>query len=150
MDANERQVGGFHYQSGFQHWDFVLTLNLPYLPAQVTRYVARWRKKNGIEDLNKALHYMDKMIATEKWNHEQTNRIVENFLRSNPMESSDERTVFNMLVNYGLGDTDRLIMARDAIRRLIVVTTARTATDAAKAQAEIDDLFSTKENLNAQ
>lgn len=149
MDANEHQVGGEHYNSKFQHWDFVLLLNLPYLPAQVTRYVARWRKKHGLEDLKKAAHYMDKLIAVEEDRHMQANRLVENFLRANPMESSDERTVFNMLVNYGLGDVDRLIMARDAIKRLIVVTVARAAADTDKAQAEIDDLFSTKENLNA-
>lgn len=60
--ANARQVGGKHYDSRYQHWDFAVRgLANRYLESQVTRYVARWRKKNGVEDLRKALHYLDKL-----------------------------------------------------------------------------------------
>lgn len=62
-DANDRQVGGSHYKKhGVQHWDYVVANAVPYLPAQVSRYVSRWADKNGAEDLEKALHYVDKMI----------------------------------------------------------------------------------------
>lgn len=59
--ANERQVGGEHYKgSDYQHWDWVQELQMEYLPATATKYVARWRRKNGKQDLEKALHYIDK------------------------------------------------------------------------------------------
>jgi hypothetical protein len=58
--ANETQVGGTHYAGAYQHWDLVWDLTLPYFPAQITRYVSRWNKKNGVQDLEKALHYLDK------------------------------------------------------------------------------------------
>lgn len=59
-DANERQIGGSHYAGGYQHWDFVREMGLDYLQGCATKYVARWRKKNGVEDLYKALHYTEK------------------------------------------------------------------------------------------
>lgn len=65
MTANEHQVGGDHYKSEYQHWDWVLVCHLDYLEGQATRYVSRWRKKNGLQDLRKALHFVDKMI--EHW-----------------------------------------------------------------------------------
>ena len=63
MSANETQVAGSHYQTEYQHWDAVLDiLENRYLEGQVTKYVTRWRKKNGVEDLRKALHFLDKLI----------------------------------------------------------------------------------------
>lgn len=63
MSANDRQVGGTHYKLGRQHWDYVQrSLGGRYLEGTITKYIARWRKKNGVEDLNKALHYLEKLI----------------------------------------------------------------------------------------
>lgn len=62
--ANTRQVGGNHYktQQGPQHWDYaILVLGNRYLEGNITKYVARHRKKNGLQDLKKALHYLSKL-----------------------------------------------------------------------------------------
>lgn len=62
--ANDRQVGGTHYRKAeakFQHWDYVTQNNIPYLEAQISRYLERWREKGGFEDLEKAQHYLDKL-----------------------------------------------------------------------------------------
>lgn len=120
MSANDDQVGGTHYKANYQHWDFVENLALPYLPAQVTRYMARWRKKNGIEDLEKALHYMDKFIEEETVRRHIHRTHLDNFIEDNRLQEH-ERLVFNMLVNYKLGDEDRLIEARNAIRELLTI-----------------------------
>ncbi len=65
--ANERQVGGTHYASdGEQHWDRVARLKLDYFQGQITKYVERWRKKNGVQDLEKARHFLDKYIEIAK------------------------------------------------------------------------------------
>jgi hypothetical protein len=59
--ANDRQHGGNHYkQMEYQHWDFVVDTCQPYLIGCATKYVSRWRRKNGIEDLRKAQHYLEK------------------------------------------------------------------------------------------
>ena len=54
MSANERQVGGQHYGAEIQHWDFVASQGMDYFQGQITKYVTRWKKKNGLQDLEKA------------------------------------------------------------------------------------------------
>lgn len=65
--ANKRQVAGTHYQTptGYQHWDMVIDHNLNYFEGQITKYVMRCRSKNGVQDLQKALHFIEKYI--ESW-----------------------------------------------------------------------------------
>lgn len=63
--ANETQVGGSHYASAIQHWDYVWANKLNYFQAQITKYVTRYQKKNGIEDLLKAQHFLLKLIELE-------------------------------------------------------------------------------------
>ena len=61
--ANARQVGGKHYQTGaVQHWDFVHMHKIPYMEAQIIKYVMRHQAKNGLEDLEKAKHFLEKLI----------------------------------------------------------------------------------------
>jgi len=65
MKPNEMQVAGNHYASEYQHWDFVAdALGGLYLEGQITKYICRWRKKNGIQDLEKALHFTHKLVET--------------------------------------------------------------------------------------
>jgi hypothetical protein len=74
MSANEKQVGGKHYnksKSGQQHWDIVDDFNLDYFQGQITKYVMRWRDKGGILDLEKARHVLDKYIEVEQKTAEQ-------------------------------------------------------------------------------
>ena len=63
--ANDRQVGGNHYKGGIQHWDYIISNEIPYMEAQIIKYVTRWRDKNGIEDLRKAHHFLEKLIEVE-------------------------------------------------------------------------------------
>lgn len=64
--ANNRQVGGDHYKARTsgeeEHWDRVNRLQLDYFQGQITKYVERWKLKNGIEDLRKAQHFLQKYI----------------------------------------------------------------------------------------
>lgn len=58
--ANNRQVGGDHYDTGDnapQHWDL---FGLDYLIGYATKYV-RWRKKGGVQDLEKMIHVVEKI-----------------------------------------------------------------------------------------
>lgn len=67
MGANDRQVGGDHYKTGGEeHWDRVERLGLDYFQGQITKYVERWRKKNGVQDLHKARHFLDKYIEIQE------------------------------------------------------------------------------------
>lgn len=62
--ANERQVGGNHYSStsGLQHWDLIELYGVGYLEGCATKYLQRWKLKNGVQDLEKAAHYIQKLM----------------------------------------------------------------------------------------
>lgn len=63
VTANEFQVGGMHYaDADIQAWDAITAWGLGFLDGNVVKYMSRWRKKGGIEDLRKALHYLTKVI----------------------------------------------------------------------------------------
>lgn len=64
-NADARQVAGSHYKKGgpeFQHWNWALSNGLGYLECAATKYATRWRDKGGLVDLEKAGHYLDKLI----------------------------------------------------------------------------------------
>lgn len=66
MSALELQEGGGHYKEMVvQPVEFIQMNNIPYIEGNVIKYVCRWRKKNGIEDLKKAKHYLELLIAFE-------------------------------------------------------------------------------------
>jgi hypothetical protein len=61
--ANDTQIGGSHYKTaGEEHWDRVRRLGLDYFQAQITKYTERCWRKNGLQDLQKARHFLDKYI----------------------------------------------------------------------------------------
>ena len=66
MKANEHQIGGNHYASNqIQPWDFIIANNLGYLEGNIIKYTTRWRKKGGVDDLRKVIHYAEKLIEVE-------------------------------------------------------------------------------------
>lgn len=66
MDVNSKQIGGDHYRKHeYQHWDWVTDIGMHYLLGCATKYVARWRNKNGVQDLQKAVHYLEKAAARD-------------------------------------------------------------------------------------
>jgi hypothetical protein len=61
--ASTTQVGGSHYKDmAIQPIDFILANQLGYCEANVVKYICRHHKKNGLQDLEKAKHYIDIII----------------------------------------------------------------------------------------
>ena len=68
--ANSIQHGGTHYKKmAIQPWDYIVSNELGYLEGNAVKYLSRWREKNGVEDLKKAIHYIEKLIETEEANN---------------------------------------------------------------------------------
>jgi hypothetical protein len=69
--AESMQVGGDHYRSkAVQPWTAMqawMTVDefIGYLRGNVIKYIARYRDKDGLRDLHKARHYLDKLIEAE-------------------------------------------------------------------------------------
>lgn len=67
--ASEQQIAGRHYKKfKIQPAEFCHVNNIPYLEASAIKYLCRWRDKNGVEDLQKAKHFIDLLMEYENAN----------------------------------------------------------------------------------
>lgn len=65
MSEFDTQVGGGHYKDmKIQPVTFIVENNIPYLEANVIKYVVRHANKNGKEDIEKAIHYLNMIKET--------------------------------------------------------------------------------------
>ena len=55
-----------YYGTGIDVIEFCLRNNLTFMQGNVFKYVTRYKSKNGIEDLEKAKEYIDRLIEFEK------------------------------------------------------------------------------------
>ena len=68
-NALDVQVDGSHYKDqAIQPVEYIHANNIGYMEGNVIKYVSRWRKKNGIADLEKAKHYIELLIELETKN----------------------------------------------------------------------------------
>lgn len=65
-DIMSRQVGGNHYKRACQPWEIIEEWELNYWAGNIIKYVLRYPHKNGVEDLEKAKHYLEYLIKREK------------------------------------------------------------------------------------
>ena len=55
-----RQVGGSHYKNfHIQPYEFISKNDLSFFQGNVVKYVCRYKNKNGIQDLEKIIHYCE-------------------------------------------------------------------------------------------
>jgi hypothetical protein len=58
---------GDHYENKtIQPWDYIASNNLGYLEGCIVKYVSRYKEKGGMQDLEKAAHYLQKLIEVNK------------------------------------------------------------------------------------
>lgn len=56
-----------HYKQGnIEVCDFIIDQKLDYLEGNIIKYVCRYKRKNGLEDLEKARWYLNKLIEQVK------------------------------------------------------------------------------------
>lgn len=61
-----KQEGGTHYmESEIQPIEYILANKLGFVEGNVIKYVTRYKSKNGVEDLKKAIHYLEMLIEEE-------------------------------------------------------------------------------------
>jgi len=60
MKANKKQVGGNHYMKyKIQPIEFITQNNITFIEGNVIKYLLRWKDKNGTQDLDKCIHYLE-------------------------------------------------------------------------------------------
>ena len=77
MTNLDKQIGGSHYKDfKIQPVEFIVENNVPYLEGNIIKYLMRHRAKNGLQDLEKAKHYLEILIEKEYGKQEDTAAIV--------------------------------------------------------------------------
>jgi len=59
QEAAARQVGGDHYNMVIQPIEYITKNGMGYLEGNVIKYVSRHKSKNGLQDIEKAIHYLE-------------------------------------------------------------------------------------------
>ena len=55
-----KKIGGYHYMYfDIQPYEFISKNNLSFIQGCVIKYICRFDKKNGVEDLDKIIHYCE-------------------------------------------------------------------------------------------
>ncbi len=122
-DPNAIQIGGTHYnQSEYQVWDFTEKHGLGGLEMCIIKYVCRWREKgNGVMDLEKAIHYVDKLIDL----HKTKGRVpkgcasIKDALYFSTMQNLNRAEEFVVTVISRWSCSDELLICRSMIQSLI-------------------------------
>ena len=64
--AKKSQVGGDHYKDlAIQPVEFIYKNGIPFLEANVLKYVIRHKSKNGAQDIRKAIHYCQLILEMQ-------------------------------------------------------------------------------------
>ena len=63
--ALEKQEGGSHYKDMIiQPVEYITANRMGFLEGNVIKYITRHQAKNGAEDIKKAIHYCELILAT--------------------------------------------------------------------------------------
>lgn len=64
INALDKQVGGSHYKKlTMQPIDFIVKAKLSFIQGNIVKYISRYMDKNGIEDVEKCIHYSELAIS---------------------------------------------------------------------------------------
>lgn len=123
MNVNEKQVGGDHYRSKVQHWDYVELNGLRYTEGCATKYATRNRKKHESprEDLEKAVHYVEKVQDLHRNGYLQPRTApmllsFEDFVESNGLTTNEAE--FVRILTFWEADPE-LTRALELLREMI-------------------------------
>ena len=67
MKSYKKQVGGSHYKKyKIQPIEFIIKNNIGFVEGNILKYVLRFKEKGGVQDLEKAKHYIELLIDSTK------------------------------------------------------------------------------------
>ena len=123
MKANEYQVAGSHYSDNtIQPWDYIVANGLGYLEGNIIKYTTRWRRKGGIEDLKKVIHYAEKLIEVEiiRKLKEEHDMIGEALVKPTPLDNDVAvMKILQLMGQISLNDLEYVLRVTAAVYRKV-------------------------------
>lgn len=112
LTSLSKQVGGGHYKGyAYQPVEFFVNAGLDYVTANVIKYVVRYKDKNGIEDLRKAVHYcsiaVDMMLRLDEPS-DKVVRDLDRFIAENALDDLVAEAIRDVVFGYYLNAINTL------------------------------------------
>lgn len=61
--ANDSQIAdSFYKDMAIQPWDYITKNNFSFLEGCIIKYVSTYKDKDGVQDLRKAQHFLQKLV----------------------------------------------------------------------------------------
>lgn len=61
------QVGGSHYKDlAIQPIEYIMANDLSWCEGNIVKYITRWKQKNGVQDIEKVIHYANILLESVK------------------------------------------------------------------------------------
>lgn len=54
-----------HYRTDIQPIEYIVANNMGFCEGNIIKYISRWEMKGGVDDLEKAKHYIEMLIEQE-------------------------------------------------------------------------------------
>lgn len=139
LSANDVQVGGAHYKGvNYQHWDYAADSSFGYFEGQITKYISRHTKKNGLQDVQKAGHFLDKTIELARagryspMNATATAGMATRFIETNDLGNLESIVVRAVNAWSRIWELEK---AREAVTRLEELYAPKGASDSEGGEA---------------
>lgn len=66
MSELSNQIGGGHYKDlAIQPVEYIYKNKISFIEGCIIKYVTRWNQKGGVQDLEKARHFINMLIEFE-------------------------------------------------------------------------------------
>jgi hypothetical protein len=145
--ALQHQVGGSHYKTnGIQHTTFCQRNRIPWNESSAIKYLTRHRNKNGLQDLEKAEHYLQLCCLEEYLLREEAGLTelqdmnpkkfpipLAQFVEDNDVPPA-EAEIMKLIIGHQVMTGEATLM--DAIRKIQVLKTEYPSPRKAEAGAE--------------
>lgn len=117
MSSLTRQVGGDHYTGmKYQPVAFASKMRFNFIQGSILKYVSRYPRKNGVEDLAKAMHFCELGVDTKPLNFSiYDEKEIHKFVKQNGFEKELEDLIKDITTQFWVGIADKILNIKERV-----------------------------------